>query len=82
MKKEFIQEGDSGRSVELEEVQNLQPIQNSQADSQLDVSIVEVELLHTHLLFEDQVECVMYHLGMGLLLRMTTHPTSLRMMIL
>ena len=26
LEKEFIQEGDSGRSVELEEVQNLQPI--------------------------------------------------------
>ena len=46
LKKEFIQEGDSGRSVELVKVQNLQPIQDSLADSQPDVPIVEAQPLH------------------------------------
>ena len=41
LEKEFIQEGGSGRSVELEEVQNLQPIQDLLNSSQLDVPIVE-----------------------------------------
>ena len=80
LEKEFIQEESSGRSVELEKVQNLQPIQNSEADSQPDGPLLRYKHC-THLLFEVQVECVMYLSGMGLSLRMTTHLTSLRMMI-
>ena len=47
LEKEFIQEGGSGRSVELKKVQNLQSIQDSQNDSQPDVPIVEAQPLHT-----------------------------------
>ena len=46
LEKEFIQ-GGSGTSVELEEVQNLQSIQDSPDGSQPDVSIVEAQPLHT-----------------------------------
>ena len=49
LEQEFIQEGDNGKSIELEKVQNLQPIQDSQNDSQPDVPIVEVQPLHTPL---------------------------------
>ena len=42
LKKEFIQKRGNVRSVELEKVEHLQPIQNSQADSQPYVSIIEV----------------------------------------
>ena len=41
LEKEFIQKRGSGRSIKLEEVQNLQPIQDSQNYFQLDVPIVE-----------------------------------------
>ena len=47
LEKEFIQKGGNGRSIKLEEVQNLQSIQNSQVDSQPDVPIVETQLVHT-----------------------------------
>ena len=47
LEKEFVQERDSGRSVELEKVQNLQPIQDSPNSSQPDVSIIEAQSLHT-----------------------------------
>ena len=46
LEKEFIEEGSSGRSVELEEVQNLQSIQNLSNSSQPVVSIVEAQPLH------------------------------------
>ena len=35
----------------------------------------------THLLSKAQVECIIYHSGMDLSLKITIHPTSLRMMI-
>ena len=75
-----MQEGGSRRSVELMKVQNLQPIQNSQTDSQLDVPIVEAQSLHTPPLRKSsRVHNI--PLNMGLSLRMTIHPISLRMMI-
>ena len=47
LEKVFIQEGGSERSIELEEVQNLQPIQDFQNDSQPNASIIKAQLLHT-----------------------------------
>ena len=50
-----------------------------QADAQPKIPIVKAQVT-TQLLFEGQVECVVYHSDMGLSLRMIIHPTSLRMM--
>ena len=47
LEKEFIQGGGSGRSVELEKVQNLQSIQDSPDGFQPNVPIVEAQPLHT-----------------------------------
>ena len=46
LEKEFIQEGGSGWSVELEKVQNLQSIQDLPNSSQPVVSIIEAQPLH------------------------------------
>ena len=81
LEKEFIQEGGSGRSIELEKVQNLQSIQDLPDGSQPNVPIVEAQPLHTPPLRRSS-RVRRYHSGMSLSLRMTTQPTLLKMMSL
>ena len=52
LEKEFIQEGGSGKTIELEKVQDLwsiqkQHVESPQVDPQSDVSIIEAQQQHT-----------------------------------
>ena len=60
LEKEFIQEGGSGKNIELKEVQDLQSV----LELPTKVSQPEVPVMwyiqNLHLLYEGQIECIMH----------------------
>ena len=79
LEQEFIQERSSDSSIELCEEQNQQP--NKPSNEIPEIPIDQEKPIYTPPL-QRSSKVVVYHLGMGLSLRMTTQPTSLRMMSL